>query len=273
MVPTKLTDSKIQELTSDVYELTDHGKAKIRIFSDKVLEKLSSFWDLPYKKFIDKGIEISKQDNIKVDWSFYKMIMARYKISQSMIESKRIDKPTQRINKSYVKQNESQESNKSGRLPVYVPPTIELDYDKECEHFFQAVLDGKVRKGYELSYPPFMGWLERNPERIAPLEIYLGRKIDIKSPETIYTPRKEESVVNDNDLIKEMSGLKEALSNLMGKTPQNTYQSSTIKFEPFTLQDKNANNNSNNDYFGDDPIFFDSCNSEGFNSNEYEEVF
>ena len=205
-----LVKKEIIKQTSNRYSLTDHGNAKLHIVTEEILQEAKSYWDLPYKKFIDKCIELAAQKGIKPDWGMYRMIMSRYQIPQSMPEINENHEPSKetlekfkRITGDYV----DKKSEKSGRLPVYVPPVIELDYDKECEHFYQAVLDGKVFKGYELTYPPFMGWLSErrkdNPTMIITLEKYLGYKIKF-----------DDEILSDDEMIKELTNLKETLQNI-----------------------------------------------------------
>lgn len=196
-----LVKKEIIKQTSNRYSLTAHGNAKLYIVTEEILQEAKSYWDLPYKKFIDKCIELAAQKGINPDWGMYRMIMSRYQIPQSMPE---INENRESIKKATT---ETAESKKSGRLPVYVPPVIELDYDKECEHFYQAVLDGKVFKGYELTYPPFMEWLGKrrkdNPAMITKLEGYLGYKIKF-----------DDEILSDDEMIKELTNLKETLQSI-----------------------------------------------------------
>lgn len=270
IAPLKLNNA-IRKATV-ILSLKLHGQAKLYALPEDIIEEALSTWDVDkderggFSLFFNKCLAIAQSKNIKPDYQMYKMIRQRYQIQENdpFIDADHVSElKRKRISDNYVKQNESPESKKSGRLPVYVPPVVELDYDKECEYFYQAVLDGKVFKGYELTYPPFMGWLERNPDRIPTLEKYLGRKIDVNIPESILAPYKsevEEEQLNDQDLIKEMSVLKQTLSDLMGN-------GNDKNLTRFTSQNNHVNK-IENDLFDDEPIFFDNANH-----SDYEEVY
>ena len=209
----QVSDLKLTPAIAKVNELLGlslNGQAKLYVFENEIVESALSKWNIledkksPYSTFFNRCEFLAKEQQSKIDWSLYNMICKRYNISKS---DAYLDGKLKHVSPSMNKYEKSEKPEKSGRLPLYVPPVIELDYDKECEHFYQAVLDGKVFKGYELTYPPFKGWLSEqrkdNPAMITTLEKYLGYKIKF-----------DDEILSDDEMIKELTNLKETLQNI-----------------------------------------------------------
>lgn len=145
-------------------DLDQSGAAKFIHFPDLAIEHVltqikqkdhikqyTSFYFMVAKNFCD-------QNELSYDRDLYKAAQQKYGY-----QSKKIYEPPKKVITS---------------TKYYQPKECTLDFDLECYKAHQAILAGRVAKGYELTYPGYIEWLLRQDiEKILEIEIYLGIKI------------------------------------------------------------------------------------------------
>lgn len=193
--------SPIMDKVSELFELTVHGKAKLFAFSDEVLELAVSNYKPspsnkdPFQSFIDVCLVLCAEKNIQPDWSTYYTIMKRYNIDKK-----------QPLYTKIVK------SAAPKKYELYNAPQISIDYDQECVQWHQAVLDGKVAPGFELTYPTYLEWLHKQqPTIIQQIENLIGYKIQFDMPPTSLQEIIQETQKNPQlkELIKQLDSFDE----------------------------------------------------------------
>lgn len=155
-----MKQTQSQQYASKVLRLNQWGKIAITIFSDEAIEygikKLKDFKDVrhPYKYFLSEARQYSVKHGIEFNYKLCNQLQEQYKMPADT--------------DTFV---EPSVDPKLDASKYYTHKEIEIDYDNECRKWHEMVVNWdniddpkkKCAKGYELTYPGYIAWLQKLP--------------------------------------------------------------------------------------------------------------